>query len=521
MNSDDSNIPPPSDPPPDPSAAVPPPEAPTGAGVPGVRAGSGAPSNQQTQRKQAQRKGTQPKQAKPPKKPNPRQSRVFIIVGSFLSLVALGLLIVAIIASTMEDETSDSPVTTTTTTTTTVAPESESDPAPEPPEITVVTPIVPPVEEPEVEPTPTTAPEPEFPLGFPTPEQWVAFRDCQTGGDYTFVNPAGTNFGAYQFRIATWDELASRRYPELVGVTPSDAAPQDQDKMGFALWEERGADPWPGCAHTITTADPSDTGGASTTQGDTTSTPTTTTVAPAASNYDPDALGPIIIPSTPGFPSPEQWAALRQCQAGGDYTFVNPAGTHFGAYQFRISTWDELASRKFPSLVGVQPSVASPRDQDRVAYNFWLESGASRWPACGYLLGAEAPVSDAANPNSQPAQTTTTTTTPETLPIGPPAFPTIPDLSPTSTTPTASQWANLRQCESLGNYTVVSSDGLHYGAYQFTIQTWNDVASRHAPRLVGVLPSQASVADQDFLAQKLYDERSWTPWPVCGARHLR
>ncbi len=453
MNSDDSNIPPLSDPPPDPSAAVPPPEAPTGAGVPGARAGAGAPSNQQTQRKQAQRKGTQPKQPKPPKKPNPRQSRVFIIVGSFLSLVALGLLIVAIIASTMEDETSDSPVTTTTTTTTTVAPESEPDPAPEPPEITVVTPIVPPVEEPEVEPTPTTAPEPEFPLGFPTPEQWVAFRDCQTGGDYTFVNPAGTNFGAYQL--------------------------------------------------------------------DTTSTPTTTTVAPAASNYDPDALGPIIIPSTPGFPSPEQWAALRQCQAGGDYTFVNPAGTHFGAYQFRISTWDELASRKFPSLVGVQPSVASPRDQDRVAYNFWLESGASRWPACGYLLGAEAPVSDAANPASQPAQTTTTTTSPETLPIGPPAFPTIPDLSPTSTTPTASQWANLRQCESLGNYTVVSSDGLHYGAYQFTIQTWNDVASRHAPRLVGVLPSQASMADQDFLAQKLYDERSWTPWPVCGARHLR
>ena len=76
-------------------------------------------------------------------------------------------------------------------------------------------------------------------------------RECQTGGDYTAVSEEGTNYGAYQFRIATWDELAGREYPSLVGVVPSEASPADQDRMAYALWQEFGSSRWPGCRSTI------------------------------------------------------------------------------------------------------------------------------------------------------------------------------------------------------------------------------------------------------------------------------
>ena len=272
----------------------------------------------------------------------------------------------------------------------------------------------------------------------------------------------------------------------------------------------------------------------------TTTPPTTTTAAPGG--YDPAALGPAVPLDAAGFPSQQRWEAMRQCQTDGSYTEVNDAGTHYGAYQFRIATWDELAGREYPSLVGVLPSDASPADQDRMAYALWEEFGSGRWPECRYTLDGTSP------PTTSPPTATTsapTTAPPTTAPAasapspeeGAPPVPPSIDLSappettttttpPTTTTttrpslPTAAQWEQLRQCESNNDYTVRSSNGIYYGAYQFSISTWDDVARRHASRLVGVLPSTASRQDQDFLAQKLWDERGRQPWPVCGARHL-
>ena len=270
----------------------------------------------------------------------------------------------------------------------------------------------------------------------------------------------------------------------------------------------------------------------------------TTTETPGG--YDPDALGPAVPLEVAGFPSQQRWAAMRQCQTGGSYTEVNDAGTHHGAYQFRPETWDELAGRNYPSLVGVLPSQASPADQDRMAYALWQEFGSGRWPGCRHTLdGTAAPTpTTTATPTittTTPATTTTTAapTTTTTSPPGgrPPSPPTIilPGVAdrsvlstttvPTTTTaaprlPTAAQWQQLRQCESNGDYTIRSANGLYYGAYQFNISTWNDIARRYASRLVGVLPSVASPQDQDFLAQKLWDDRGRAPWPVCGVRHL-
>lgn len=76
----------------------------------------------------------------------------------------------------------------------------------------------------------------------------------------------------------------------------------------------------------------------------------------------------------------------------------------------------------------------------------------------------------------------------------------------------------IRACESGGNYSAVSASGTYRGAYQFDRQTWNGVAGRHRPALVGVDPASASVEAQDHMAWMLYTERGTSPWPVCGSR---
>ncbi len=106
------------------------------------------------------------------------------------------------------------------------------------------------------------------------------------------------------------------------------------------------------------------------------------------------------------------------------------------------------------------------------------------------------------------APTTTTTAAPVYVPPPPPApAPPVGDQS---------EWAFLacvKQRESGGNYSIVSSNGLWHGAYQFAISSWNATA-QHAgrPDLVGVLPSQASPADQDAMALALYRWQGKAPW---------
>src|SRR5437879_492544 len=72
---------------------------------------------------------------------------------------------------------------------------------------------------------------------------------------------------------------------------------------------------------------------------------------------------------------------------------------------------------------------------------------------------------------------------------------------------TAAAWAQLRQCESSGNYNSIGPAG-HYGAYQFDQPTWNSVGGTG-------LPNQASQAEQDFRSLYLYRMRGWEPW-ACG-----
>ncbi len=75
--------------------------------------------------------------------------------------------------------------------------------------------------------------------------------------------------------------------------------------------------------------------------------------------------------------------------------------------------------------------------------------------------------------------------------------------------PTPDQWESLRQCESGGNYQIVSANGLYYGAYQFSLGTWASVGGSGNP-------AEATVAEQDRRAQILFSQRGSSPWPHCG-----
>ena len=77
--------------------------------------------------------------------------------------------------------------------------------------------------------------------------------------------------------------------------------------------------------------------------------------------------------------------------------------------------------------------------------------------------------------------------------------------------PSSGVWASLAQCESGGNPSIVSSNGLYHGLYQFSVSTWQSVGGSG-------LPSEASPAEQTKRAQMLQARSGWGQWPACSAR---
>lgn len=69
--------------------------------------------------------------------------------------------------------------------------------------------------------------------------------------------------------------------------------------------------------------------------------------------------------------------------------------------------------------------------------------------------------------------------------------------------------ADIRACESGGDYGAVSSSGKYRGAYQFDQQTWESVGGSGDP-------ADASPAEQDQRAAALQQQRGSSPWPRCG-----
>jgi peptidoglycan hydrolase-like protein with peptidoglycan-binding domain len=77
-------------------------------------------------------------------------------------------------------------------------------------------------------------------------------------------------------------------------------------------------------------------------------------------------------------PSPSAWAALRNCESGGNYA-INTGNGYYGAYQFSIGTWAGVGGSGLPS-------AASPGEQDARALILYRERGWQPW-TCASILG--------------------------------------------------------------------------------------------------------------------------------------
>lgn len=75
---------------------------------------------------------------------------------------------------------------------------------------------------------------------------------------------------------------------------------------------------------------------------------------------------------------------------------------------------------------------------------------------------------------------------------------------------TGDNWYKLRLCESGNDYAKNTGNG-YYGAYQYSLSTWNNYGGFARPDL-------APAAVQDAKAQADYARRGWSPWPACSKR---
>lgn len=73
------------------------------------------------------------------------------------------------------------------------------------------------------------------------------------------------------------------------------------------------------------------------------------------------------------------WAALAQCESGGNPRAVNPSGAYRGLYQFSLQTWRGVGGSG-------DPIDASPGEQTYRAQLLYDRSGAGQWPECGRRL---------------------------------------------------------------------------------------------------------------------------------------
>ena len=63
---------------------------------------------------------------------------------------------------------------------------------------------------------------------------------CESGGDPTAISSSGRYRGKYQFSRSTWRSLGGTG-------DPAKADEATQDRMALALYQQRGASPWPIC----------------------------------------------------------------------------------------------------------------------------------------------------------------------------------------------------------------------------------------------------------------------------------
>ena len=105
--------------------------------------------------------------------------------------------------------------------------------------------------------------------------------------------------------------------------------------------------------------------------------PTSTTAPPITKPTPP--LNYSGTPGTHPHHDDEFLTCLRQRESGGNYGAVSSAG-YLGAYQFAQSTWNLTANRSGRTeLIGVPVNLASPYDQDDMAWSLYQSVGKGPW----------------------------------------------------------------------------------------------------------------------------------------------
>jgi len=88
---------------------------------------------------------------------------------------------------------------------------------------------------------------------------------------------------------------------------------------------------------------------------------------------------PVPVPVAPPRGISLNWAALAQCESGGDPTQLSYGGLYRGLYQFTFGTWASVGG------IG-DPAAASPAEQTYRAQLLYNREGRTPWPVCGKYL---------------------------------------------------------------------------------------------------------------------------------------
>ena len=111
------------------------------------------------------------------------------------------------------------------------------------------------------------------------------------------------------------------------------------------------------------------------------------------------------------------------------------------------------------------------------------------------------------------APTTTTATTAKPKPTTTTARPRAAAAPPAPTNIGDDVWARLARCESGGNPRSVGGGGKYFGAFQFTLGTWQSLGFSGNP-------IDYSYEDQVTAAKRLQARSGWGQWPVCSRAAL-
>lgn len=189
-----------------------------------------------------------------------------------------------------------------------------------------------------------------------------------------------------KLHAATRDLRTQQRVLREMRQTQADALSELRDqgaaidaKLAQAEQQERAA-----AAASAQAAAPTASTGDSTTSS--TAAPQTSGAPAPTTTTGPPAITPSPPPGYTGTPGVNPHhddpflTCVRKRESGGNYSVVNPSGPYLGAYQFLQSTWNVTASHAGRAgLVGVPANLATPYDQDEMAWTLYQWQGKGPW----------------------------------------------------------------------------------------------------------------------------------------------